>query len=224
MEHDNMSDHSAYLYPLAYAGLYGGRHGDHGGHNGHHDGLEELIQSNNIHTASVNNMKETSDAARDTADAVRDAIDAVNQIGNLNLQSSERNGGETRSTVFQAAGAVKDQAAANANQAARDFANQNRELCEIRSELAQEFGNTRLEAAKQHAEIQLEMCKQHADLAAKMAECCCETKELVRAENAATRQLLQSNMLDDANRRTATAERDLLLAKIQAGQGGPGNS
>lgn len=200
-------------------------HDGHHGHHGHDDALADLIQSNHISDGHRALGGQIADAARDTVDAIRDGIDATNQIGNLNLQSSERNGGETRSAVFQAAGTVKDQAAANANQAARDFANQNREICEIRSELAQEFGTTRLEAAKQHAEIQLEMCKQHADLAAKMAECCCETKELVRSENAATRQLMQSNLVDDANRRTASAERELLLAQIQAGQrNGPGNS
>lgn len=222
-----MSEHNGYgnmLHTMAHLAPFGGYlHGDRHNDNDH-DHLADLITSNALHAGHADIQSNVADAARDVVDAVRDGIDATNQIGNLNLQAAERNGGETRSAVFQAAGSIKDQAASNANQQARDFANQNREICEIRSELAQEFGNTRLEAAKQHAEIQLEMCKQHADLAAKQAECCCEIKELVRSENAATRQLMQSNLIDDANRRTANAERELLLAKIQSGQGGPGNS
>lgn len=188
-----------------------------------------------IHTASINGIKETADAARDTVDAVRDSINATNQIGNLNLQSSERNGGETRTSVHQSAGVIRDQLAANANQTARDFANQNREICEVRSEMAQGFGATQLELTKQHGQIQLEMCKQHAELARQidaraaeaakaLAECCCETKELVRAENAATRQLLQSQALDDCRRREAALQNDLNLLKFAQMSNGPGNS
>lgn len=221
-----MSEHDGYgnmLHTMAHLAPFGG-YGYHGDRHDDHDHLADLITSNALHAGHANIQSDIADSTRDTVDAIRDGIDATNQIGNLNLQSTERNGGETRADVYRGVGAVKDQAAANANQFSRDFANQNREICEIRSELAQEFGNTRLEAAKQHAEIQLEMCKQHASLAAQMAECCCETKELVRSENAATRQLLQSNLVDEANRRTASAERELLLAQIRAGQGGPGNS
>lgn len=210
MEHDDMTDHM----PLHHY-----HHPHHYG-TGHHEGLEELILSNamhsghsqiqgDIHNASINGLNATADAARD-------GVAATNNVGNLNLQSSERNGGETRSAVFQAAGAVKDQAAANANQAARDFANQNRELCEIRSELAQEFGDTRLEMCKQHADLARQADTLAAETRRQLAECCCEMKELVRAENSATRQLLQSNELDAANRRADQAQNELNLLKLQA--------
>lgn len=189
-----------------------------------------------IHTASINGIKETADAARDTVDAVRDGITATNQIGNLNLQAAERNGGETRTSVYQSAGVIRDQLAANSNQTSRDFANQNREICEVRSEMAQGFGATQLDLTKQHGQIQLEMCKQHAELARQidaraaeeakaLAECCCEMKELVRAENAATRQLIQNNALDDCRRREAALQNDLNLLKFaQMTSNGPGNS
>lgn len=203
-----------------FGSIWGGGYNDR-----HDDGLAELIQAQGIHAGHANIQSDIADAARDTVDAARDAINATNQIGNLNLSATERNGGETRANIYQAAGEVKDQAAFHANQTSRDFSNLQREICEVRSEFAQEFGTTRLEAAKQHAEAVLKATEQHCALQAQIAECCCETKELIRAENAQTRQLMQSNLIDEANRRTAEAERELLLAKIQAGQSnGPGNS
>lgn len=64
---------------------------------GYGSGLEELLLSGQIgngfnsthdaiHTASVNNIKETSDAARDTVDAVRDAIDASKPLLQVSLE------------------------------------------------------------------------------------------------------------------------------------------
>lgn len=214
-----MADHMHGLYPYH---LY------HHGHHGHHEGLEELILSNamhsghsslqsDIHTASVNGLNATAEAARDTVDAVRDAISATNNIGNLNLSSTERNGGESRATTERAAGVIRDQIAQSANQAARDHGTLMGELCDVRKEMSDGFGTTQLEMVKGHGKLELEMCKQHADLAAKLAECCCEVKELVRAENSATRELMQSQELDNANRRASEAQNELNLLKIQAG-------
>ena len=178
-----------------------------------------------IHTASVNGIQETSSAARDTVDAVRDSVNATNQIGNINLQATERNGGENRSAIERSAGETRSAVSSTANQNARDFAGVHQALCQSRQEMAAGFGAVQLEASKQHCDIKLEMCKQHAELARQidaraaeaakaLAECCCETKELVRAENAATRQLLQTQALDDCRRREATLQGDLNLLKF----------
>lgn len=197
-----------------------------------------------IHTASVNGIKETADAARDTVDAVRDSISATNQLGNINLQSTERtasetrsaverNGGETRSSVERNGGETRHAIDVASNQIARDFAGVHRDICQTRQEMATGFGNVQLEACKQHAAIQLEMCKQHAELARQidaraaeaakqLAECCCATKELVRAENSATRQLIQNNALDDCRRRESALQNDLNLLKLSAQIGGNG--
>lgn len=206
-----MSDHA--LWPLAAASL-------HHGHHDHYDGLSDLLVSNtvhsghsaiqsDIHTASVNNMQETSDAARDS-------IDATNNIGNLNLASSERNGGETRSAVFKAAGLVKDQIAFNANQASRDHTRLISEICDVRKEMAVEHGDIKLEMCKQHGELARQIDARAAEAARQLAECCCDIKQLVTSENNQTRQLIQSNQLDEANRRTAEAQSELTLLKIQA--------
>ena len=183
-----------------------------------------------IHTASINGIKETSDAARDTVDAIRDSVDATNQIGNINLQATERNGGETRSSVERTAGETRDTINFSANQSARDFAGISRDLCNTRKEMSDGFALTNLEACKAHADIKLEMCKQHGELARQidaraaeaakaLAECCCDLKQ----EHSATRQLLQSQTLDECRRRESDLTNQVNLLKILAGQSGGGN-
>jgi hypothetical protein len=173
--------------------------------------------TNQVHLASVNGIRETSQSARDTVNAVRDSILASNQIGNINLQATERNGGETRQEVERAAADVRDRVGEFANQAGRDHANVIQNLCDVRKEMSTGFGSTQLEMAKQHAAIQLEMCKQHADLAAKMAECCCELKQ----EHSTTRALISSQALDECRRRESDLQNEVNLLKITASLPGP---
>lgn len=218
------------------------RYGQQWGSGDYQTKLDTLILSNQvasghqqigdkIHTASVNGVKETADAARDTVDAIRDSINATNQIGNINLQSSERNGGETRSSVERTAGETRDTINFAANQIARDFAGVSRDICTSRQEVSEGFAHTNLEACKSHAEIKLEMCKQHAELARQadanaaamakqLAECCCELKQ----EHASTRQLLQSQALDECRRREADLQNEVNLLKILGASGGPGKN
>jgi hypothetical protein len=195
-----------------------------------------------VHTASIAGIKETSQSARDVVDAVRDSIDASNQIGNLNLQSTERNGGEVRSSVERTAGQTMQGINAASNQIARDFAGVHRDICQTRQELATGFGNsdlrtsegfghTNLEMSKQHCEIKLEMCKQHAELArqiearaAEAAEALCKCCHELQAEHATTRQLIQTQALDDCRRREATLQNDLNLLKFAQMSNGPGNN
>lgn len=208
------------------------------GHNSS-PGFEHLVLSNqmsaghahlndNVHVSSVNGIRETSQAARDTVDAVRDSIDASNQIGNINLQSTERNGGETRSSVERTAGQTRDSVNFVANQTARDFAGISRDICDGRREVSEGFGNTNLEMAKQHCDIKLELTKQHSDLARQadvnaaaaakaLADCCCELKQ----GQAETRALILSTDSKRVEQENANLRQELLLAKIN---GGPGNS
>lgn len=188
---------------------YGGNYG-YGADRG--NSLDSLILSNHvgsghqaisdqIHTASVNGIKETSEAARDTVDAVRDSIEATNQLGNINLQATERNGGEVRTVVERAAGVIRDQLGAHANQSARDQARTMEELCQVRTEMSQ-----------QHGAVVLKLTEQHCDLAAKLAECCCELKQ----ENAQTRELIRAQALDECRRRESDLQNEVNLLKITA--------
>lgn len=225
---------------------------DHGGYGrgDYRNGtdLDTLILSNQIAAGNQNlsdkvsatgtaGMQETADAARDTVNAVRDGVNATNQIGNINLQATERNGGETRSAVEIAAGTIRDAMAVDSLNNARAQAILVGEICDVRKEASDIAGKTWLEMTKQHGQIQLEMCKQHAELARQidakaaeaarqLAECCCETKELVRAENAATRELIQHNALDECRRRESALQNDLNLLKFaqMTASNGPGNS
>lgn len=227
------------LSAILLASLLGNRgfNDGHGrGDNGHLDLANQIAGGNDslgdkIHNSSINNLKETSDAARDTADAVRDAITATNQIGNINLQSTERNGGETRAAVERGTGATIHAIDSAANQIQRDFAGISRDICTTRQEMSEGFGKTNLELAKQHGEIKLEMCKQHGDIqrqvdaraaeaAKQLAECCCK----LEAENAQTRQLLQSQTLDEARRREGDLQNQVNLlkfAQMSGSNGGP---
>lgn len=205
-------------------------------------GLEELMLANQmanghqqlgekIHHANVDGIRETADAARDTVDAIRDSIDATNQIGNINLQSTERNGGETRTVTERAAGTVRDAISVESLNNARNQAILVGEICDVRKEASDNAGKTWLEMAKQHGEIKLEMCKQHSELqrqadlnaaaAAKaLADCCCELKE----QHAVTRQLIQQTALDDCNRRAGDLQNEVNLLRINASMKGQGNS
>jgi hypothetical protein len=179
--------------------------------------------TNQIHLASINGIRETSQSARDTVDAIRDSVAATNQIGNINLQSTERNGGETRQEIERASGDIRDRLGEFANQAGRDHAGVLNSLCDVRYNMAQGFGATQLEMSKQHCDIKLEMAKQHAVLAAQMAECCCELK----VEHATTRALISSQALDECRRRESDLQNEVNLLKITAsmsGHGGNGNS
>lgn len=206
--------------------------GHFGHHSGHHSGVDlaDLVLTNQVHDASTAGIRETADSARDTVHSVRDSIDASNQIGNINLQATERNGGDGRQTTERAAGSVRDAIAQNANQASRDHTTILGEICDVRERMASEFGRTNLEAVKQHCDLKLELTKQHAELARQvdaraaeaskqLAECCCKQEQL----HAETRQLIQAQALDEALRREASAQNELNLLRIAAAAK-PGNS
>lgn len=218
----------AYQHSLFHNFPYGmGGYGGYGGYgNDRNDnGLAELILSNQVanghqdinnqvHSASVAGLKETSDSARDTVDAVRDAITATNQIGNINLQSTERNGGETRSSVERTSGETRDTINSVANQAARDAMRNIEELCNVRKEVSDHFAQTNLEMAKQHCDIKLEAAKQHAELARQLAECCCELKNgQVEIKNEIVAQACATREAD-LKRELDNQRQELLLLKM----------
>lgn len=55
-------------------------------------------------------------------------------------------------------------------------------------------------------------------LQAQLAQCCCDIKETVLAENQATRNLMQSNTIQDLRDRLAERDRDLSAANFQISQ------
>lgn len=223
-------------------------------------GIDDLLLSNQISngnqgvsdrvsSASADNIRETAEVGRDVADAVRDAIGATNQIGNLNLQSSERNGGEVRAAVERVGGAVgaavernggdirhdvsssagviRDVIGFNANQASRDASRVISEICDVRKEMSEGFGDTKLEMCKQHADIQLEASRNHAaiqleaaknaaDIKLELCKCCADQKE----EHGVTRALIASQALDNAQSRIGELQNEVNLQRILAGQKG----
>lgn len=56
------------------------------------------------------------------------------------------------------------------------------------------------------------------DMQAQMAQCCCDLKNLVREESGATRQLIQTNTIQDLRDKLADRDRDLMTSRFQNSQ------
>lgn len=74
---------------------------------------------------------------------------------------------------------------------------------------------TALAIEKTAAASALEGHKNTATLAAQLAECCCEIKELVRAEACTTRELINSVEAGRIRDQLADAKQELLIAKLE---------
>lgn len=84
---------------------------------------------------------------------------------------------------------------------------------ELQSLLVSGFKDGRYDAAVNTAAIQLKAAENHASLAAQLAECCCELKEAIGAEGAATRALITQTNMDDLRERLSAANSALLSLK-----------
>lgn len=81
-----------------------------------------------------------------------------------------------------------------------------------------------LQASQNFAALQLQASQNAAALAKDMAECCCEIKELIRAEGAATRE--QARSIEAARHAVelVDAKNEILALKLAAGNGNGNNS
>lgn len=194
---------------LSETGSYGG------------DCLAELIHSNqmanghaglssDVCRSGADGVRETAAVGRSTVDSIRDSIVAAHNDASTNLQSIERNGGETRLNAAQNATALQDSIARTSAAAARDSSALQVALCESRLEVSKGFGDTRLTMSEQHCDIKLEAARNAAELAKQIAECCCEMK----MENARTRDLIQSQALADSHRREGDMQNRINILEL----------
>jgi hypothetical protein len=122
-----------------------------------------------------------------------------------------------------------------------------KDVCDVRRDLASEFGAsslehcrdtgalskqmsegfaaTQLEAAKNFAAIQLEAKQNKFELAQAMAECCCDIKERIATSAAATQALIQTNETNRLRDTLSTANNENLFLRLsQSGSvGGSGS-
>lgn len=195
----------------------GGRGADYGC-------LDELIQSNNIHNnaTSILNAIHTSTAsiiAANQAASLAD-IEATNRNGSTTLGSIERNGGEGRLVTERTAGETRlniYQTSAETRELVRDVSfNILNAVRDTKDEVFREGNKTREELLKGFAQVNLEACKNADAIRAAIAECCCEQKELTRAEANATRELILSQNTANLNSQLVDAKNANLLLNIKA--------
>lgn len=186
--------------------------------------LDELIQSNNIHNnaTSILNAIHTSTAsviAANQASSLAD-IEATNRNGLAGISSTERNGGEGRLVTERTAGETRlniAQTAHETREIVRDEGRNNyNAIRDVKDEVFRESCKTREELLKGFAQVNLEACKNADAIRAAIAECCCEQKELTRAEGAATRELILSQNTAVLNAQLADAKQANLLLNLKA--------
>lgn len=83
---------------------------------------------------------------------------------------------------------------------------------------------TNLAIEKSAAAATLLATQNHAEALRQAAECCCELKELIRAENGQTRELIRDSETQRLRDALAASQNEVNLFKINASVGGPGNS
>lgn len=126
------------------------------------------------------------------------------------MAAVERNGGETRTSVERNAGEI------NAHMDRIQIALL-RETGDIRKEASDHKGEVMLDAAKNMHALTLQAAQNTADASRQLAECCCEMKELVRAENTATREVIASNEQSRLRDALNAANQRLLLLRARDG-------
>lgn len=180
----------------------------------HHDHLEELILSNQI----GGGFRDTLSSIHTSTENVTAAVDRVGlaavtetaRAAATNLGAIERNGGETRTSVERNAGEI------NAHMDRIQIALLN-ETGDIRKEASDHKGEVMLDAAKNTHALTLQAAQHTADISRQIAECCCEMKELVRAENTATREVMASNEQNRLRDALNAANQRLLLLRARDG-------
>lgn len=191
-------------------------HGYGQGYDGHR-GLFDLLLSNQIGSGFRDALDATNTAAQNTI------LETARQ-GSTNLGSTERNGGEVRSSVERNGGDTRAAVERNGGEVRasidRSFFETRNAMDRMSGDLSRDHSDIRRDVSESKAALQLQGCQDSARISAQLAECCCEIKELVRAENGNTRELIRdtdSNRLRDA---LAAAQQEVLIARMA----GPGNS
>ncbi len=196
------------------------------------DCLSDLIVSNHVGSqfAGLSNLVHTNAAAVLAAIANGDAaiiaatqsqalagIEATNRTGLAGITSTERNGGEGRLVTERTAGETRlvvHQSAAEIRELVNDKATVNLiAIKDTQHQVTKEACETRQQEAEHFAAIQLEACKNNSAVLAAIAECCCEQKELTRAEASATRELILSQNASSLATQLADAKLTIALAK-----------
>lgn len=180
----------------------------------HHDHLEDLILSNQIGGGFRDTLSSIhTNTANVTAAVDRAGLAAVTETarnGAANLAAVERNGGETRTSVERNAGEI------NAHMDRVQIALLG-ELCDIRKEASDNKADIMLDACKNTHALTLQAAQNAADASRQLAECCCEMKELVRAENTATREQIAANEQTRLRDALNAANQSLLLLRVGNG-------
>lgn len=194
--------------------------------NGTHSGL---------HTITTNGHREHHglglDSLINAIDRSSTARDIIGDIGNSSrdaIAATERNGGETRLAVTREAGETRANSErgllTTLDRMASNHSVTIRELCDTQKDIIKENARTREKSAEQFSALQLQNCKDAAELARQIAECCCETKELVRAESTATRDLIQSNVADSLRAKITEISTANTILQLASGNGNSGCS
>lgn len=172
---------------------------------------------NTIHTSAAHTVSAVEHTGlagiQETARQGSTVMHEVAQGASLNLASTERNGGETRLAIERNSGESRAMIDRLAIAAARDIADIRREACENKSEIV-------LEGCKNTNALTLQAAENKAVLMAQIAECCCELKELTRAEAGATRDLIREGENNRLRDRLADLQNENNLLKLEVNVGG----
>lgn len=186
-----------------------------------------------VGNASRAGIKETSDASRsilsDICKISHDGIQATigqgdetrgvveaGRAGNernfiASRENADRNFVETRLGIERTSGEVRrDNLVA--------FADLDKFLCNKFDVAARDslngFKDTQILSLSGFKDAQLFAAQNAAKISAELAECCCEVKELVRAEGTSTRELIQSTETQRLRDALAAANQELLTIRI----------
>lgn len=190
--------------------------------------LEELILSNQIGGGFRDTLSTIHDSTVNVMSSVEHnglaGIQETARQGSTNLGATERSAGDTRASVERNGGETR--AAVERNHG-ETRAHLDRlqialfgEICDVRKEASDNKAEIMLDACKNTHSLTLQAAQNASDIARQVAECCCEMKELVRAENGATRDLLATQEQARLRDALADAKQSMLLLQL----GGPGKS
>lgn len=126
-------------------------------------------------------------------------------------ENNDRNFGEARIQIEKNAGDIR-------RDNLTSFAALDKFLCQNFDNATRDtlkgFADTQLDAARNTAALQLTAAQNAAKLSAELADCCCEVKELVRAEAGTTRELIRDGETQRLRDALAAANQELLTIRV----------
>lgn len=188
------------------------------------DNTRDAINATN--RIGVAGIKETGDVGRDNIrETSRVGTDLSHDIFHTQHANSQYHS-DSRSAIERTSAEGRLQSAMMSRDILLSQANLAVELRgdikDVNVSVLKESCKTREKTAEQYSSLQLQICKDHAKLAAKIAECCCEQKQL-HAETKALVLAMDAKRTETDN---ANLRQELMIAKLsQRGNGnGNGNS